>query len=47
MKPTGCTYKLYRLYSVSFIIIIIYLRTQAGAGGTNKITCKNKCSTGQ
>ena len=39
---------------VSFIIIvivvfiiIIYLRTQAGTSGTNKITRKNKCSTGQ
>ena len=30
----------YRLYSVSFIIIIIYLRTQAGTSGTDKIACK-------
>jgi len=29
------------------IIIIIYLRTQPGISGTNKITRKNKCSTGE
>jgi len=32
--------------SLSIFIIIICLRTQAGTSGTNKITHKNKCSTG-